>query len=65
MFDTLCSVTVDASRIPVTETFVDGYRIFRVSLDVIMRFGLTELQAQVAWKDGVRIFFLITESSHS
>ncbi|KAH6910156.1 hypothetical protein BKA70DRAFT_1424706 [Coprinopsis sp. MPI-PUGE-AT-0042] len=54
MFDTLFSVTVDASRFPVTSEISteDGAPVFRVEYEVIFRFGLTELQAQVAWKEG-------------
>ena len=50
MFDTLCSVELDARQIPLTKE-PDCYV---VPFAVVLRFGLTELEAHVAWTDQVR-----------
>lgn len=57
MYKRVCDITVDLSRMeqpPLPK--VDGTKgkFYRVSYDVILLFGSTELQAQVAWKEDVR-----------
>lgn len=54
MYKRVCDITVDLSRMeqpPLPK--VDGTKgkFYRVSYDVILLFGSTELQAQVAWKE--------------
>ena len=47
----LCTIEVDLSHI----SFAQGERgeYFRVEYDLVLLFGLTELKAQVAWREGV------------
>ena len=51
----LCTIEADLSRSPIlTRPKATGKGSFyRVDFDVILLFGMTELQAQVAWKENV------------
>jgi len=51
----LCAVEVDLSRVPVTrERNVSGEGVYyRINYDIVLLFGLTELQAMVAWEENV------------
>jgi len=51
----LCKVAVDLSRLPVTcKRKVSGEgTYYNVEYDIVLLFGLTELQAMVAWKENV------------
>lgn len=52
----LCTLQVDFSRLPVTQHRKTGGSAgvyYRVDFDIVLQFGLTELKAQVAWKENV------------
>ena len=58
MFTTLCSIVGDLSVVARSlkpETNDDGKTFFRVRVDVILLFGLTELKAQLSWMENVRV----------
>jgi len=65
----LCTIEADLSRVPLLpRPTASGYGSFyRVDYDIILLFGLTELKAQVAWKENgrekrqVSFFFLKKE----
>ena len=53
----MCDITVDVSGMkqpPLPRIDGTGEKYYRVNYDVILLFGSTELQAQVAWKEDVR-----------
>ena len=51
----LCTIEADLSRAPIlTLPKTSGNGIYySVDFDVILLFGMTELQAQIAWKENV------------
>jgi hypothetical protein len=51
----LCSITVDLSHMRLTSMKkLTGEGIYyRLDVDIVLLFGLTELKAQIAWKEGV------------
>ncbi|PFH47369.1 hypothetical protein AMATHDRAFT_67869 [Amanita thiersii Skay4041] len=54
MFSPVCTVVADTSSIPESETTqqsLDGMRYYRKEFDIILLFGMTELKAQIAWKE--------------
>ena len=54
----ICSIEVDLSHISLIPRYKgNGERgqYFRLDYDLVLLFGLTELKAQVAWKEGVRV----------
>ena len=57
MFSTLCYVQADTSQLyisPRTSSNAKLGRYYRVDFDVILNLGLTEITAQIAWKENVR-----------
>jgi len=58
-YSTLCTLEVDLSRLPVTcERKVSGEGMYyRVDYDIVLLFGVTELQAMLAWTENVGLFF--------
>ena len=51
----LCTIEVDLSHLPLSpQSNVSGGTFYRLSFDTILLFGLTELEAVVAWKENVR-----------
>jgi len=57
MYKHVCDITVDVSRVeqpPLPRADGTG-KYYRVIYDVVLLFGSTELQAQVAWKEGVSL----------
>ena len=57
MYKSMCDITVDVSGMkqpPLPRIDGTGEKYYRVNYDVILLFGLTELQAQVAWEEDVR-----------
>ncbi|KAF9068288.1 hypothetical protein BDP27DRAFT_1421991 [Rhodocollybia butyracea] len=54
MYSTACIVTADVSRISHTTHRKpgNGSIYYKTEFDVILLFGLTELKAQIAWKEG-------------
>ncbi|KAF9476870.1 hypothetical protein BDN70DRAFT_881863 [Pholiota conissans] len=50
----LCSIDIDLSYLPLTpRTKPSGNgTFFRLDYDIVLMFGLTELKAQIAWKEG-------------
>ena len=50
----LCTIEADLSQVTVTQPNTTGKGSFyRIDYDIILLFGLTELKAQVAWKENV------------
>ena len=50
----LCTLTADISQVPMTtHTNAAGNLYYRVDFEIVILFGLTEIQAQLAWKDKV------------
>lgn len=53
-YERVCTVTADTSMVSaVQETSPTGDTFYRISYDVILLFGMTELKAQLAWKEHV------------
>ncbi|PPQ91084.1 hypothetical protein CVT25_011924 [Psilocybe cyanescens] len=53
MYSTLCLVTADTSKLPMRSHLRanSGSVYYQVLYDIILSFGLTELKAQISWKD--------------
>lgn len=54
----ICTIEVDLPHISLTPRYKgkgERGQYFRLDYDLVLLFGLTELKAQVAWKDGVRV----------
>ena len=53
----LCTIEADLSRVPMLpRRKAAGKGIFyRIGYDIILMFGMTELKAQIAWKEGVSV----------
>ena len=51
----LCTIDVDLSYLPLAprKKPSSNANYFRLDYDIVLLFGLTELKAQVAWKEGV------------
>ena len=51
----LCTIEVDLSRVPlVPQAKATGKGSFyRLNYEIILLFGMTELKAQIAWKENV------------
>jgi len=48
----LCTIEADLSRLPLLpQTKATGGVFYRVEYDIVLLFGMTELKAQVAWKE--------------
>jgi len=48
----LCTVITDLSKVPLSPSRgANGATFYRIDYDVVLLFGLTELKAQVAWKE--------------
>ncbi|KAF8805180.1 hypothetical protein BYT27DRAFT_7192857 [Phlegmacium glaucopus] len=49
----ICTIEVDLSRVPVCPRQRAGGRgnFYRVDYDIVLLFGMTELKAQIAWKE--------------
>ena len=60
----LCQLEVDYSRLPVTyKRWHSGEGMFYfVEFYIVLRFGLTELEAMVSWKENVSPFFVLLYS---
>jgi len=51
-----CTITADLTAVPYsTAVNDDGATYYRFHYDIIMLFGQTELKAQLAWKENVRL----------
>ena len=53
----LCTVEADLSRAPMLpQSKAKGKgSFFRVSYDIVLLFGMTELKAQIVWKEKVSV----------
>lgn len=51
----LCTIEADLSRVPLAPRSKATGRgnFYRIDYDIILLFGMTELKAQVAWKENV------------
>ena len=53
-YSKVCMITTDLSKVPLSPRLGAEGTFYRIDLDIILLFGLTEFKAQVAWKeDGV------------
>jgi hypothetical protein len=62
MYSKLCTIMTDTSEIQhVIRRCVrqDGQTYYVMDYDIVLSFGLTELTAQVAWKENVRFSYLL------
>lgn len=58
----LCSIDIDLSKLPVEkQTKLGGGIYYFVKYDVVLIFGLTELKAQVAWRDKSVRYYCLSE----
>ena len=58
----ICTIEVDLSHITLTPRYKrNGERrqYFSLDFDLILLFGSTELKAQVAWREGVRVLHFL------
>ena len=56
MFSNLCTVHADTSRVAKTLSPRRGFagmQFFRQQFSIVLMFGLTELEAQISWKEDV------------
>jgi len=53
----LCTIHADLKQlgVPIEMIYYKRQKVYRVHLDLVVMFGLTEMQAQIAWKVGVSI----------
>jgi len=55
LFSTVCTVKGDLSkvvrRLPTFQSLTDGRAYYKLIYDIVLSFGLTEIQAQICWKD--------------
>jgi hypothetical protein len=59
-FTRACLLVADLSRLPkVPLKNKNGSTYYRVDFDVVLNFGLTELQAQLRWREEVSIFQVV------
>jgi len=61
-YTTLCTLEVDISQLPMSyhSKYSGEGTFYRVDYDIVLLFGLTELQAMVAWKENVGHFFALS-----
>ena len=50
-YSQLCIITADLQPLAVHTTNPAGTSFYKVELDIVLSFGLTELKAQIAWRD--------------
>ena len=57
----LCTIEADLSRVPILpQPKVTGTgNFYEIEFDIILLFGMTELVAQVAWKEKVSGFYML------
>lgn len=63
-YSTLFKLSTNSDQIPrVTKQTASGETFYRISYEIVILFGLTELQAQLRWKDAnVSIVILLRPS---
>jgi len=64
LFSTACKIHCDTSevaeKLPALKNIKDGRIHYTLDFDIVLSFGLTELKAQISWKDiNVRLHHLI------
>ena len=54
----LCTIDADLSRVPLLpkSKTTGGGSFYRLDYDIVLLFGMTELKAQVAWKEKVSCY---------
>lgn len=57
----LCTIEIDLSHLPLTPRAKPNSTglYYRLDYDIVLLFGLTELKAQVAWKEGVSVSLFV------
>jgi hypothetical protein len=64
-FTTVCNLEADLSLIPKTvQSRPDGGTFYTMYYDLVLVFGLTELQAQMRWFENVGVPSLFFETYH-
>jgi hypothetical protein len=55
----LCTIEADLSRVPlIPRPKASGQgNFYRVDYDIVLLFGMTELNAQIAWKENVSYLY--------
>ena len=55
IYTELCTIEVDLSHLPLSPhlNFVGDVIFYRLSFDIVLLFGQTELEAAVAWQENV------------
>jgi hypothetical protein len=52
-YELLCVVSANLSKLPIELKREHGKKVYRLDLELVLKFGLTELEAQIAWKEKV------------
>jgi hypothetical protein len=62
----LCTIEADLSRVPLLPRpkATGQGNFYRVKYDIILLFGVTELNAQMAWKENVSDFHVVPSESN-
>lgn len=66
-YSTLCKINVDLSKMGKAlgpYKGADGRIFYKANFDIVLLFGLTELKAQVCWKEKVRLRLELTRYVH-
>lgn len=61
MYSASCVVKADTSqiaRLPTAMRFINRRRYYEIDYFVVLQFGLTELKAQIAWMQDVRVLLI-------
>ena len=66
-FTVLCTITADISRIPLRHRSktTGKEKFYRVEFEVVLSFGMTELKAQIAWKEWVSCYHMLFNATDS
>jgi hypothetical protein len=54
----LCTIEADLSRVPLLPRPTGQGNFYRVDYDIVLLFRMTELNAQIAWKEKVSVAFI-------
>ncbi len=54
-YELLCVVSANLSKPPIELKRERGKKVYRLDLELVLKFGLTEMEAQIAWNEKVRI----------
>ena len=60
----LCTIKVDLSRASIFTKAKGKGGFYHIALDIILLFAMTELQAQVAWKENVSCLHIVQSNRY-